>query len=251
MKTNHAPRNPNVGLAGSWTVSRIGSGSNHQSGMSLVELMVGITIGLFIVAAASLMVGNQLSDNRRLLLETQVQQDLRATMDIMTRQLRRAGAVGDNNSTAMLATAAGAAGIQDANFTPITTPAAGAIGFSYYLQNSNKGPFGFKLEDETIKTELSANNWQDLTDRATLRVTKLEFNPRAALNESALIPCPKLCPAGDTACWPRIQVRTYEVLLEAQARSDAQVRRTLRSLVRVRNDLLQINTGVAGQVCPA
>ncbi len=43
-----------------------------QRGLSLVELMVGITDGLFVVAAAATLVANQLSDNRRLLLETQV-----------------------------------------------------------------------------------------------------------------------------------------------------------------------------------
>lgn len=60
-------------------------GGARQRGLSLVELMVGITVGLFVVAAAATLVANQLSDNRRLLLETQVQQDLRATMDIITR----------------------------------------------------------------------------------------------------------------------------------------------------------------------
>ena len=53
--------------------------------------MVGVAIGLFVVAAASMLVVTQLSDNRRLMLETQVQQDLRATADIITRELRRAG----------------------------------------------------------------------------------------------------------------------------------------------------------------
>ncbi len=219
--------------------------------MSLVELMVGITIGLFIVAAASLMVGNQLSDNRRLLLETQLQQDLRATMDIMTRQLRRAGAVDDDRSVQMLADDAGASGSQNLALMDVTTPALGGIRFKYYLNAGVQGEFGFKLEDQTIKTQLSADNWQDLTDRNAVNVTKLEFNPRVLLTESALIPCPKLCPTGDTTCWPRIQVRTYEVVLEAQARSDPKVSRSLTSLVRVRNDLLQTNTAVAGQVCPA
>ena len=53
--------------------------------------MVGVAIGLFVVAAASMLVVTQLSDNRRLTLETQVQQDLRASADIITRELRRAG----------------------------------------------------------------------------------------------------------------------------------------------------------------
>ena len=53
--------------------------------------MVGVAIGLFVVAAATMLVATQLSDNRRLMLETQVQQDLRATADIIARELRRAG----------------------------------------------------------------------------------------------------------------------------------------------------------------
>ena len=60
-------------------------------GLSLVELMVGITIGLIVVAGATLLTATQLSDNRRLLLETQVQQDLRAAADIIAREVRRGG----------------------------------------------------------------------------------------------------------------------------------------------------------------
>ena len=63
----------------------------RQRGLSIVELMVGVAIGLFVVAAATMLVSTQLSDNRRLMLETQVQQDLRASADIITRELRRAG----------------------------------------------------------------------------------------------------------------------------------------------------------------
>ena len=68
-----------------------GAWQRRQRGLSIVELMVGVAIGLFVVAAASMLVVTQLSDNRRLTLETQVQQDLRATADIITRELRRAG----------------------------------------------------------------------------------------------------------------------------------------------------------------
>ena len=70
---------------------KVQSGVRAHRGMSLVELMVGITVGLLVVAGASLLVSSQLSENRRLLLETQVQQDLRATADIIARQLRRSG----------------------------------------------------------------------------------------------------------------------------------------------------------------
>ena len=52
--------------------------------------MVGVTLGLFVVAAAALMVSTQLGENRRMLLESQLMQDLRAASDIITRDLRRA-----------------------------------------------------------------------------------------------------------------------------------------------------------------
>ena len=67
--------------------------------------MVGIALGLFVVAASTALVANQLGDNRRLLLETQVQQDLRASMDIITRQMRRAGATTPANVEAGAASA--------------------------------------------------------------------------------------------------------------------------------------------------
>ncbi len=62
-----------------------------QAGLSLVEMMVGIAVGLIVVAGASLMMTSQVTQNSRLLQETQIQQDLRAAADLMMRDLRRAG----------------------------------------------------------------------------------------------------------------------------------------------------------------
>ena len=68
-----------------------GTSRQRQTGLSLVELMVGVAVGLFVVAGATLVVSNQLGDNRRLMLETQIQQDLRAAADLIARDLRRSG----------------------------------------------------------------------------------------------------------------------------------------------------------------
>ena len=62
-----------------------------MAGVSLVELMVGIAIGLIIVAGGLALLANFTGENRRLLLETRLNQDLRAAMDVVTRDLRRAG----------------------------------------------------------------------------------------------------------------------------------------------------------------
>ena len=76
-------------------------GARSQRGLSLVELMVGIAVGLFVVAGAVMVVTTQLGDNRRLLLDAQLQQDLRATLDIVTREVRRAGGVADATALAL------------------------------------------------------------------------------------------------------------------------------------------------------
>lgn len=228
---------------------------SSQRGLSLVELMVGITVGLFVVAAAATLVANQLGDNRRLLLETQVLQDLRSSMDIITRQLRRAGAGTANNvqSGIALSPATGGASSPFGVITPLS--AAGTeTQFTYYFDASQQGPYGFKLEGNVIKSRMQAAvgggyQWQELTDPNTLKVTRFSITPRTVA--STPLPCPKLCSDGSTDCWPRLLVRSLQVDIEAEARNDAAVRRALRNDVRVRNDTVEFRGPTpTSPVCP-
>lgn len=234
-----------------------------QRGLSLVELMVGITVGLFVVAAAATLVANQLSDNRRLLLETQVQQDLRATMDIVTRQLRRAGAATPTNVEAGIAASpvAGGASNPFSDIPLIGSPATGAT-FSFYFDASQQGPYGFKLEDGMVKSLMPRATgtpvWQELTDPNTVVVTFFEITPRAVT--STALPCPSLCPVANATvdptgerryCWPQLVVRSYIVDIQARAKSDPGVQRALRNDVRVRNDMVEFNGPTpTSPVCP-
>jgi type II secretory pathway component PulJ len=217
--------------------------------MSLVELMVGITIGLFIVAAAALMVGNQLTDNRKLLLETQLQQDMRATMDIMTRQIRRAGALELGLSQSLMATDDGVQGSRNLGLTQIDLVNTDDLRVSYFLNLADQN-FGYQLQSGVVKAMVGASGWQELTDPNAVNVTRLRFDPIAA-RESSVIPCPKLCPGGTRTCWPTVQVRGFTVVLEAEARNDSRVRRRMETEVRVRNDFLKFNTGIPTQACPS
>ena len=215
-----------------------------------MELMVGITIGLFVVAAATTLASNQLVDNRRLLLELQIQQDLRATMDIMTRQLRRAGTnVVDSQN---YVSADGLGGIKSTNSA--VTPAAAVntqTEFRFVRNADEAGPFGFELDaaNGVVRTNLGAGNWQELTDRNAMRVTDLRFDSRPTIF-SARMPCPKLCPGGGIDCWPQLVIQRIVITITAEARSDATVRRALSSEVRVRNDWVR-DTAAATRVCPA
>jgi type IV pilus assembly protein PilW len=214
-------------------------------GLSIVELMVGVAVGLFIVAAAIALVVNQLNDNRRLMLETQVQQDLRAAADIIGRELRRAGHWPNaarfvwQPDTPFLANpyAASAAGVQ--------------VDFSYWRRPTEDGPFGFKWDGNVLKTRLGAGGWQDLTDGNALRITAFAITPRDG--PAIRLPCPKLCDDGTEACWPTLTVRDLIVDISGEAVSDPSVRRSLRTEVRLRNDRVDfhIPAGAPTQACPS
>ena len=222
-----------------------------QHGLSLVELMVGIAVGLFVVAAATTLMANQLTDTRKLLVETQIQQDLRAGMDIITRQLRRAGGVDMSTGQAGLATPTGAGGARVpesfANLTPAAAP-SGGVQFAYERNAGDFGPYGFKLEATAIES-LTGLIWNELTDKNVMKVTGFTVTP--VLVASTKLPCPNPCADGTAACWPELVVRDYSVTISAEARNDATVRRSMSSKVRLRNDWVRFNgPGALSPVCP-
>jgi type IV pilus assembly protein PilW len=204
-----------------------------QRGLSLVELMVGIAVGLFVVAAAAMLVSLQLNDNRRLLLETQVQQDLRAAADIITRELRRIGHWPD---AAQFVWTEGAGVPPNNPYSNVDVDDPGKVEFSYWRRPAEAGPFGFKHEGHVLKTLLGAGGWQELTDGNTLRITAFSVTPRDDEEPPPRLTCPKLCADGTNACWPTLEVRVLDVNIEGRAASDPSVRRSLHSVVRLRND---------------
>jgi Tfp pilus assembly protein PilW len=226
---------------------RCGSkGRRSQRGLSLVELMVGIAVGLFILLAATIVVSSQLGDNRRLLLETQLQQDLRASSDIIARELRRAGAWDtaesgiwfSGRSTAVVANA----------FSPVEMTGTESIEFAYQRRSDEEGPYGFRItESGVVQTLLADAGWQDLTDGQVMNVAELVLT--MVETPSDPLPCPRECPGGGTDCWPRLIERTVQVDLTASSRTDNTVSRTLTTFVRLRNDRVEFNAA-GGAICP-
>lgn len=212
-------------------------------GLSLVELMVGIAVGLMVVAGASFVAVNQIGDNRRLTLETQVQQDLRAAADMIARDLRRSGYWGNSQQGLWQGSNPAAA----SNPYAAASAAAGQIEFNYSRDvvednavDTDKEAFGFKLEGGAIKM-LIGSTWQQLTDPGVLQVTGLAVTPKPQSVQQA---CFKECPGGGTACWPTLAIRRYAIEITGHAVSDANVERSVRESVRLRND-------VPSGACPA
>jgi type IV pilus assembly protein PilW len=211
--------------------------SPRQRGLSLVELMIGIAVGLFVLAGATFMLSNQLHDGRRLMLETQVQQDMRAAADIVVRELRRAGYSGN---AAQAAWFRGTTGIQPSGYTTITAGGS-EVSFRYGVDDDNaftadNEQFGFRLARGAIEFQLGDGNWQALTDAGTLVVEEFaiaESVQTIDLNRFCARPC---VATGVTVCGPQQVVRDYEIRIAGYAASDRTVHRNLRAVVRPRND---------------
>lgn len=213
-----------------------------QRGLSLVELMLGLALGLFVVAAAMALLASQIREQRSLAVEHRLLQELRSASDVIARDLRRAGHWGAADAAAPAASAAAANPYAALSAAPA---ASDAIGFRYSrdaVENGAVDPneeFGVRLRHGVVEL-LLGTAWQALTDVGTVTVETLRITP-SVVTTSLGDHCSD-CVA--PACAPQQQVRSVEVLLTARASADATVVRSLRSEVRVRNDLVS-----AG--CPA
>jgi prepilin peptidase dependent protein B len=219
-------------------------------GLSIVELMVGIAISLFIVAGATLVLTTQLGDNRKLLLEAQIQQDMRAAMDMITRDIRNAGYWGHDYRQVWPQATAPANPYRAQ--TPEHDPAATSLVYSRSTEdevnredddtidgggNNPREQVGFKLNSQshTIDFLVGANNWQALTDAAVVRVTGLTLGVSRQLQA---LPCGLQCPVrGPGGCELKLAVRNVTVVMEAEAVHDSRVKRVMQSQVRQRNDV--------------
>lgn len=216
--------------------------SRAQLGLSMVELLVGVAVGLVVVAAASLLTATQLGENRRLIVEAQLHQDLRATTEIITRELRRSGSPANQMGFVSTDTVAGVdAGVVD-DMTPTVAPDT-FVTFRY--SRGLAGELRFRLNGTTLQTRLIGTGgagFQDLTDANTMEVTAFLVTPRHAIEPSQTaaapqrMPCPKICTDNTTNCWPTVQIREYTIDITGRSKADPTVVRSLRSIVRVRND---------------
>ena len=205
---------------------------NRQRGLSLIELMIAITVALFIAAAGGSLLVGQLREHRALALEARLTQDLRTAADVITRDLRRAGYWGN---------AGAVAGTNPYTALTPETAAADTVSLRYSMDATENNvvdgneQFGFRLRAGVIELQLGAGNWQALTDAGTLTITAFSVTPNVQ-DVSLASFCASACSAGSTTCPPHQQVRSLAVVISARLVSDARVIRTVRSDARVRAD---------------
>ena len=223
-----------------------------QTGVSLIELLIGITIGLFIVGASLTTLLTHLRESRSLVAQSRLMQDLRATSDLMARDLRRVGYWGAaDHGVWQPGAMAGVSGTAVNPYAAVTTSAspASTIAFRYSRDAVENGlvddneQFGYRLRSGVLELKLGTSPWQAMTDITTMRVTRFEITPTEQ-HQSLAGSCTAPCAAGDISCPPQLKVRSLMLTLTARGTGDVPAERSVRTRVRLRND------SVSGR-CPA
>jgi prepilin peptidase dependent protein B len=212
-----------------------------QRGFTLVELLVGLALALVVVAAGTLLLARQAHEQRALIVEARLMQDLRSSADLVARDLRRVGHWGDAGAGVWTAATA-----PRANPYAAQTPASAASDAASYAYSRDAAEnnaldgneqFGLRLRNRAIELQLGAGNWQALTDATLIEITAFEITPAIEVIDLGPL-CAKACAIGDAACPPRQLVRSLTVRIAARAAGDAAVTRSLASRVRLRNDAI-------------
>ncbi len=207
----------------------------RQRGLSLVELMIGLALGLLVVAGGMALMVAQVRTHRALLIETRLEQDLHTATDIIARDLRRAGywaGAAENMRRTSVNPYIGMSSNDDSS---------GAAVFLYSRDGIEDGvidsqeQFAFRLRDGALQMRLGAGTWQSLTDSSTMAVTAFSVIPQSQTLSLQDI-CDKACPPGTASCGPTQVIRRLRVVITAHALPDSKLVRTATSTIRLRND---------------
>lgn len=213
-----------------------------QSGLSLVELMVAVAIGLIVIAAAFSFTSRHLRESRAVQIELRLMQDLRSTSDLIARDLRRAGHWGNASAGVWQRDAV----TVEVNPYAFVTLAANDVAFNFSRDSTennavdNNENFGFRLRAGVVEFLLGNGNWQALSDANTVTVTSFTVTP-SVQHVSLEGMCFTACSTADSAattCPPQQHIRTFNIALVGQATSDAKVKRSVQNAVRLRNDAI-------------
>ena len=220
--------------------------SNAQRGLSLIELLVAMVVGLIVIAAAVSFFSRHLRESRAVQVELRLVQDLRSAIDLIGRDLRRAAYWGQASAGVWQPGATST----PTNPYAFVTIASAQVQFNFSrdgVENNaldTNEQFGFRLRAGVVEFMLGAansgSNWQALTDANTVTITSFTVTPSVRrLSLEGM--CATACSAADSAaavCPPQQHLRSLNIALTGRAVGDAKVMRSLQSQVRLRNDAI-------------
>ncbi|MCP8688494.1 PilW family protein [Marinobacterium sedimentorum] len=218
----------------------------RQRGFSLIELMIAMLLGLLVSAIVIGMFSMTVGSTKQAVTTIRLNQELRTVMDLMVRDLRRAGywngALAASNPYASITDAGAPAAVYAAagSATFLNTTTAGDSGqcvmLGYDTDSAGASTatklIGYRLDTATDAVEVlwansfatpahcNMGSWDNLTDEQAIKVTSLTFTP-----------------GPNPASFAAATVRNLTITLTAESLSDSRIKTTITDQVRIRNDL--------------
>jgi type IV pilus assembly protein PilW len=205
----------------------------RQKGMTLIEMMIALVLSLIVTGIVITMFSVSIGGHAQVIKTIRLNQDMRIAMDMMIRDIRRAGYW---NSTSNPASNAHATAISGS--IPVGV-FGNCVILSYDLDEDGSSSaeeyFAYRLNGSDLEhyqtdgalaanadcTSPPANQWYDLTDEETVQINSLTFEtyPVTAASFAAAVN------------------RTITITLDGSSKLDSNIRTVLTDEVRVRNEL--------------
>lgn len=241
--------------------------SRHpQGGFSLVELMVAMAAGLIVLSAAVVFTVTSMRSYSENILSSRLTQELRAGMNLVVRELRRAGHDSTAVTRVLTTTSASAFGGFETDPDALGTD-AGCVTYEYDRHIGGSGPDatemrGFRLNATTGALQFNASSgsidcdgtddWEDITDPSVVQITK--FRPVIVRSRF----CSQLAERdtdGDDVIdeydMAKGSVKTISICLEGQMVSRDDITRHVTDSVRIRAEDLDFEMATADNDCTA
>lgn len=229
-------------------------GRSRVAGLGLVELLVSLVLGLFIVVVAIGLLLSQLREQQHRALDTRLQQEMRAALVLVEHDVRRSGHWGD--AAAGLWQGPGqpqpasnpyAAVLPDSASSPTLAYAYSRDDAENQQVDANEH-FGLRLNAGTGALEWrvggpalapgSGDNWQAITDPQTVRFTAVSTTAQTE-TWSLADRCTTPCPLGSSDCPPRLVVRRLQVALAARSTALPALQARDQRVIHLPTDVVQ------------
>ena len=207
-----------------------------QKGLTLIEMMIALVLGLFVTAAIITVFSTNVRTNTENLKMIRLNQELRGAMTLMVDELKRAGYSGDSTISTFM---------DQTNFT--TTCASYSYDINANSSYDSVEHYGFRLDETNNEIDwgsgltvdnldCSTGTWQAITDPNIAEITTLDFDITGSINTGGV--------SGVTALTTTTGVSVYDVTITLTGTADLppagpdvnDPRRTITETIRIRNE---------------
>lgn len=200
---------------------------NTQKGLTLIEMMIAMILGLFVTAVIITVFSTTVRSNVENMKMIRLNQELRGAMTFMADEIKRAGYSADPGNVTFMSS--------------LSTRRVNSSCFLYSYDNNSKDGqdpdehFGFRLDTATdqIKWASDADSncafGESITDSNMAEITSLEFNVSGSVNT-----------AGEDPFIGTDGVSVYDVTITIRGTTDlphsSNPIRRIKETIRIRND---------------